>query len=259
MQGTIRIGIFQLDSVSNDIQFNQQKIEQLLTGLKQMPELLFLPEMFATGYSVDPSVFPMKELEKQIDWQLSASKKFNVGILGSTVIFENGHYFNRLNYTLPDGRADSYDKRHLFRMGEENLYYHSGEQRKLVNYKGILIMPLICYDLRFPVWSRNNLGYHILFYASNWPANRQTIWNTLLPARAIENQSYTIGVNRVGTDSNAITYEGGSSVYNPKGELLLRLGSAEEYSELVLSLEDLLKFRNDFPAYLDADEFEITG
>jgi predicted amidohydrolase len=259
MQDSIRIGLFQLDTEWNNCLLNQLKIKNLISGLSRLPELLILPEMYATGYSVNPEVFNTDEINLQPAWQLSVSKEFQIGIMGSSVVYENGQFFNRLIYTLPDGTIEFYDKRHLFRMGEENLHYSEGNERKLFDFRGIKIMPQICYDLRFPVWSRNNKGYHLLIYSANWPASRQNVWNTLLPARAIENQCYTIGVNRVGSDNNSIRFEGGSAVYNAKGEALVKLDAGEEYTEIELSLKELLDFRESFPAYLDADIFEIKN
>lgn len=259
MQQTIRLGIFQFDVVANNIEQNQHKIGELITHLKVLPDILLLPEMYTTGFIVKPNGLAKEELEKQAKWQAEASVKYKTAIIGSLIIPENGMFYNRLYFTSPDGQVKSYNKRHLFRMSGENEYYQTGNERVLFDYNGIKIMPQVCYDLRFPVWARNNLGYHILVYSANWPDSRNVAWETLLRARAIENQCYTIGINRIGTDTENIHYEGNSQAYGPKGEILIQMDNKERYTEIQLSITELLEFRNKFPAYLDADDFEIKN
>lgn len=257
MGNNIRIGIFQQDIIWQDILENQKKIEQLLNNLVSKPEILVLPEMFSTGFVHSPTDIPLTLLSQQLSWQCGLSKKFKVAIFGSVIEFDNEEYFNRLYFTLPDGNYNFYNKRHLFSIGGENRAFSAGENRLVFRFDAVTIMPQICYDLRFPVWSRNNLNYHLLIYSANWPASRSDIWDTLLKARAIENQSFVIGVNRVGTDGNAIDYNGRSAVYGPKGETILFCDNKEQYNEITLSIDDLLEFRKVFPVLNDADLFEI--
>jgi len=257
MSYRIRIGIFQQDIAWNDILTNQQKIENILNGIFQKPDIIVLPEMFSTGFNENPSEIIKEHIKGQLQWQLSVSKKYELSVFGSVIECEDLTFYNRIYFTRPDGTYESYDKHHLFSMAGENTNYSPGTERIVFSYNSIDIMPQICYDLRFPVWSRNNLNYHLLIYSANWPASRSIVWDTLLKARAIENQCYVIGVNRVGTDGNSINYLGRSAVYGPKGETILLLDNKEEYSEVLLSIDELMEFRKSFPVLNDADDFEI--
>jgi omega-amidase len=257
MNNSIRIGIYQHDIIWNNIQANQSKIDSLIFSLSTKPEILILPEMYTTGFNGNPLVLPEKEIVGQLKWQLSVSEKYSLALLGSVIEYSNNIYYNRLYFTLPDGSYDYYDKRHLFGMGGESDFYTAGTSRKVFSYNTIRLMPQVCYDLRFPVWSRNNMNYHLLIYSANWPATRSFVWDTLLKARAIENQCYVIGVNRVGTDGNSIKYIGKSAVYGPKGETILYLDDKVEYREVLLSIDELMEFRKTFPVLSDADNFEI--
>lgn len=257
MGNNIRFGLFQQDIIWNDIFANQFKIESLIKNLSSLPDILLLPEMYTTGFNDTPGILSKNDLAGQLAWQQSISVKYNICVFGSVIEYNQDTFFNRLFFTRSDGSNDYYDKRHLFGIGGESEFYTSGESRKIFSFGPVQIMPQICYDLRFPVWSRNNIGYHILIYSANWPANRRIVWDTLLKARAIENQCYTIGINRTGSDGNSINYDGGSAVYGPKGETLLLLDEKEQYAEIILSIDDLLQFKNSFPAYKDADGFEI--
>lgn len=231
----------------------EEKIAQITTPT----DLIVLPEMFSTGFTMNTQVAEPMNFTT-FKWMKQQAKQTKAVVLGSVMIHENGKNFNRLIWMQPDGNYQYYDKRHLFRMGEEHLYFTEGNSRLITELKGWKICPLICYDLRFPVWARNvNQAYDVLIYVANWPAARSHPWNTLLLARAIENQSYTIGVNRVGTDGKDYAFSGDSAAINYKGEYLYYQKDQEEVHTVVLSKQDLVNFRTQFPAYLDADSFVI--
>ncbi len=210
-----------------------------------------------------------------MNWMRNKAAEKKCVITGSFIALDNGRYFNRLVWMRPDGTCSTYDKRHLFRMGDENGQYNGGQKKLIVELNGWKICPLICYDLRFPVWSRNKLipggilqtenmqyqyEYDLLIYVANWPEIRSYPWKTLLPARAIENQCYTAGLNRVGIDGNGIYHSGNSAVINAKGEIISKINAHEEAAETItLNYDDLVSFRKLFPAILDADNFEIKN
>ncbi|MBN1116812.1 MAG: nitrilase family protein [Bacteroidales bacterium] len=259
MTDSIRIGVFQANIIWESIEQNQVKLEKVLTSKRKTAELVVLPEMYTTGFSMEPDKFSKDELDRQLLWQQQMSDLTGVSLAGSLITQNNNLYFNRFVFTRPSKEIMTYDKRHLFRMGKEDKLFSPGIDRKIFSYEDILLMPQICYDLRFPVWSRNNFAYHILIYVANWPSSRQTVWDTLLRARAIENQCYTIGVNRVGINTEGVNYVGGSAVYGPQGEEIFKLGDKEEYFECNLSVSELVDFRKKFPMHLDADEFKIKN
>ncbi len=259
MKKDIRIGIFQYDILWENIQGNHEIIEKHIQSINSLPNLLVLPEMYTTGFTINPATIDKKQLEEQFKWQVELSMNYQIHIMGSIIHYSEGRYFNRFFHTTPKGETNTYDKKHLFQIGGEDKHYSAGNNRKVIDLEGIKIMPQICYDLRFPVWSRNNIDYHILVYSSNWPLNRRLAWDTLLRARAIENQCFVIGTNRIGTDKNGYEYFGGSSVYGPQGELLLILDSDETYQEVTVSIEALEKYKESFPVYKDADLFEIKN
>lgn len=252
-----QIGIFQMDISWSDIKTNQGKIEKLLLSQLKLPQVIILPETFTTGFLSNPSSLDKILLSKQLKWMQSLSRKFDVSLIGSVIFPIGEHYVNRMFFTSAKGSYQYYDKRHLFLEEKEKGFFIKGKERVVFSLESFSIFPLICYDLRFPVWARNNLGYQIMVVSANWPVQRQVVWDTLLKARAIENQSYVIGVNRVGVDGNKISYNGGSVVINPKGTALLRLGSVEEYQTIELDIEELNEFRARFPVILDADSFKI--
>ena len=255
----LKLGIYQFNIVWEDVIANRQKIEKLLGSLKPIPDMIILPEMFTTGFTMRPFGINSKLIDEHFDWQMNLSERYQVALMGSVIASEKNHFKNRLIYTQADRKTEFYDKRHLFFIEKESGFYIAGNERKIIEFNNIKIMPQICYDLRFPVWSRNNVDYQVLVYVSNWPANRQKVWETLLPARAIENQCYVVGVNRVGEDGNNISYKGGSTVINPKGESVLVMGDQEGYSEISISMKELSGFREKFPVYKDADSFTIQS
>jgi predicted amidohydrolase len=213
--------------------------------------------MFASGFSMKPEKFSKFETI-QIKWLAEHASKKKAHITGSIIAEENGNYFNRLIWMNPNGKFKFYDKRHLFSFAGENMHYCSGKQILTVQINNFRIRPLICYDLRFPVWSRNQNDYDVLIYIANWPERRRDAWKTLLKARAIENQCYVIGVNRVGEDGNAINHTGDSELYDPKGKILSTFIPGKEMIETFnLDLNELIDFREKFPVGKDADRFSI--
>lgn len=221
-------------------------------------DLIVLPEMFTTGFTMNAEGVAEQENGKALSWMKSVAKEKSAVITGSVVIKDDNGFYNRMFWVRPDGTYETYNKRHLFRMANEHHTYVVGDKKWIVELKGWRFRPLICYDLRFPVWSRNRNDYDCLIYVANWPESRNFPWKQLLIARAIENQSYVIGVNRVGTDGHNQTYSGDSAVLGPKGEQLSKTQAHEEAVETVmLSAKWLKEFREIFPAHLDADAFEI--
>jgi omega-amidase len=238
---------------------NLAMFEEKIWQIKGKTDLIILPEMFNSGFTMDAKSVAEPMNFTTFKWMKQMAEQTGAVVTGSFVVKEDNNFFNRLIWMQPNGEWDKYDKRHLFRMAKENDHYSAGNSRLIKELKGWKICPLVCYDLRFPVWSRNqNLEYDLLIYVANWPAIRINAWDALLKARAIENLSYSIGVNRVGDDGNGIDYDGHSSVYGPKGESLFLKNDTEDISTITLSKSDLVDFRTKFPAQMDADRFEIN-
>jgi omega-amidase len=238
---------------------NLAMFEEKIWQIKGKTDLIILPEMFNSGFTMDAKSVAEPMNFTTFKWMKQMAEQTGAVVTGSFVVKEDNNFFNRLIWMQPNGEWDKYDKRHLFRMAKENDHFSAGNSRIIKELKGWKICPLVCYDLRFPVWSRNqNLEYDLLIYVANWPAVRVSAWDALLKARAIENLSYTIGVNRVGEDGNGIAYDGHSSVYGPKGESIFLKNDTEDISTITLSKSDLVDFRTKFPAQMDADRFEIN-
>lgn len=237
---------------------NREALENKVKGLSKNVDLVLLPEMFTTGFTmrVETNAEPVNGTT--LDWMKNLAKDLSTTIAGSVIVEEEDKYFNRLYWVGADGSVEHYDKRHLFRMADEDKFFSDGKTSMVMEVNGWKIKPLICYDLRFPVWSRNqNLEYDLITYVANWPKARVNAWDALLRARAIENLSYAIGVNRVGKDGMDIEYNGHSACYDFKGEPLNTLSESEEIIYVTLSKSVLSKYREKFPAQLDADEFDI--
>jgi predicted amidohydrolase len=221
-------------------------------------DLLLLPEMFTTGFITTPEDVMKSTQNETVLWMKEVAIRLNCSIAGSFVFAVDHNYYNRLVCMHASSVMDHYDKRHLFRMEGEDRHYTQGKQRTISLIKGWRICWQICYDLRFPVWSRNRNDYDVLVYVVNWPAKRSDVWNTLIRARAIENQSYVIGVNRVGEDKNKIAYMGESMAIDAKGNLINDIKRGyEQLITLELSYANLLNFRKKFPVQKDADKFSI--
>lgn len=268
----LKITLVQTPLQWENVEENIYMFDEILNSIKEETDLIILPEMFSTGFTMNTSIAETMN-GKSIQWLKEKANEKNCVITGSIMITEGGRNYNRLIWMAPDGKFEMYDKRHLFRMANEQDHFTAGEKKLFVELKGWKICPLICYDLRFPVWSRNRsltpspspkgegsreLAYDVLFYVANWPERRSLAWNTLLPARAVENQSYAVAVNRIGLDGYGVSYSGDSAVYNPLGEKLSAIQPNENRHETVtLSWNFLQDYREKFPAAMDADEFEI--
>ncbi len=239
---------------------NLEKFSRILENLARPTDVVVLPEMFNTGFSMHAEVLAEAMDGPTVRWLAAQAALKGCAVTGSIIIDEGGRYVNRLIWMRPDGSCDHYDKRHLFRMAGEHEHFTAGTRRLVVDVGGWRICPLICYDLRFPVWSRNRDDYDVLVYIANWPKPRRSAWKALLRARAIENQSYVIGVNRIGRDGRGKAFSGDSAVFDPRGVRLSRIRPHEECVEAVtLSYQRLIDFRAKFRVLLDADEFDLIG
>lgn len=256
----MKIALFQVDLFWENPEKNRFSIEQKLENLHKDTDIVVLPEMFDTGFSMNPFLLAENRRENAVLWLQEMAKKYDILICGSLIIAENGKYFNRFWAVSAEGIMAQYDKKHLFSMAQENLHYAAGNEKIIFEHKGWKIRPLICYDLRFPIWSRNhfdavgNADYDLLLYVANWPERRVQHWEKLLQARAIENQAYTIGVNRVGIDGSGIVYTGSSMAIDFLGNVMCENKMGEEiilYTDL--RKDDLNIYREKFPAWKDAD------
>lgn len=240
-----------------DPEANRRRLGELIAALPGPCDLVVLPEMFTTGFTLEPEPNAEPMGGPSVRWLAETARRHGVTICGSLVIAENDRFRNRLIWMTPAGECRHYDKRHLFRMAGEERRYTAGAKRELVQLRGWRICPLICYDLRFPVWSRGADAFDLQIFVANWPAARQSAWRTLLPARAVENQCYCVGVNRVGTDGNGIAYAGGSLVADYLGNLTADLGAGESTVTVTLDGAALVRYREKFPAWRDADAFRV--
>ena len=241
-----------------DEQANLTMFEKQLAELANQTDIIVLPEMFNSGFSMQPKGIAQPMQGNTVSWMLSQAKKLNAAVCASVAIKEGDLYVNRFIFAKPDGGVECYDKRHCFRMSGEHLVYRSGEQRLVIEYLGWRILPQICYDLRFPVFSRNQQDYDMMIYVANWPKVRRNPWRTLLQARAIENLSFCIGVNRVGHDGNGIEYSGDSLAIDFKGDITFDHQDEVSVATHILSLSDLHGFKDKFPAWKDGDEFALS-
>lgn len=254
----LNVSLVQPDLVWEKTEDNLIRLENLIRTIKAPTDLIILPELFSTGFTMNTASLAENMTGPSMLWLKKMAFSLSSCITGSLIIEERGNYFNRLVFMYPSGKFKIYDKRHLFRMGKENIYYKPGTKRLILELNGWQIMPLICYDLRFPVWSRNTMDYDILIYVASWPESRKEVWEALLKARAIENQSYVIGVSRVGIDGNNINHPGESAVFDFKGNQILKLpANIQTTGSVTLNKEILTEFRSAFPAYLDGDKFKL--
>lgn len=260
----LKITWLQSELYWEEIDANLSSFEEKIWLIDGPTDVIVLPEMFSTGFTMNAAKLAERMNMRTFKWMQQMANQTNALILGSYIATENNKYYNRLVWMEPSGSFKTYDKRHLFRMAVEHTTYFPGNNLLVSDWKGWKICPLICYDLRFPVWSRNTvdasngkLNYDVLLYVANWPAARIEAWDSLLKARAIENLSYVVGVNRVGIDGNGIEYNGHSGCYSPKGELMIFSEDKNAINTVVLSGSALQEFREKFPAHLDADNFTI--
>lgn len=236
---------------------NRAHLEQRLARCPQPFDLAIFPETFTTGFLGDPDLPPEGMDGPTVHWMRKLARQYHGALAGSAVMVIDGQRFNRFLWVTPDGGVRHYDKRHLFAYGGENKRYLAGEVRAVWPYREWRICPQICYDLRFPVWCRNRADYDLLLFVANWPGSRIQHWSALLQARAIENQAWVIGVNRVGEDGNGIAYPGCSQVFDPLGELVADLGGNEESRLVELDLDRVAEVRKAFPFQADADAFDL--
>lgn len=258
----IQIALVQTDLYWKDKTANMAMLEEKIMDIDHMVDLIVLPEMFSTGFTMDAKEVAEPMNLHTTKWMKQMASQTQAVITGSIIINDKGKFFNRLLWVSPDGIIDWYDKRHLFRMASEDEYFDMGMQRKVFQCKGWNILPQVCYDLRFPVWSRNSVKkgefeYDLIFYVASWPSPRIGAWDILLKARAVENQAYAIGVNRIGMDGNSVPYSGHSGAYNFKGETLSFSADKEEILFVELDFESLMQYREKFPAWMDADQFDL--
>jgi predicted amidohydrolase len=276
---TLTITTIQPDLRWEDKEANLRLLEERILSIGQPAELVVLPEMFSTGFSMQPEILAETMDGPTVSWMRDLAAKRKIILTGSIIIEEDGLFFNRLIWMLPNGSFGSYDKRHRFAYAGENDHYTAGSKRLITSVNGWKVLPLVCYDLRFPVWSRQRsasgepeepglstaphppaappLEYDLMIYVANWPERRSHAWKTLLQARAIENQSYVVGVNRVGEDGNKIYHSGDSMIISPLGEVLYQAAPKEEVFTLTLQKETLTGIRQKFPFWRDADLFSI--
>lgn len=251
----LSLALVQQEIVPENPQYNLDVFARTLASVEAV-DLIILPEVFTTGFCATARNYAEAVGGAAYQWMAEQAQKLNAVVTGSLVVKDGDSYFNRLVWMRPDGTYSHYDKRHLFRMAGEHTRYASGTQRLVFELHGWNILPLICYDLRFPVWSRNRGDYDLAIYVANWPSARALHWNCLLQARAIENLSYVAAVNRVGFDEKHQHYAGDSAVYGPAGEIILH---SQEAGCLLTTLDAgyLQAYRSAFPAHMDADNFNL--
>jgi predicted amidohydrolase len=263
----LRMTLVQSDLHWEDCEANLSHLDTHLNSINEPTDVVVLCEMFTTGFSMQPDRIAEKhdaENMRTLNWMRSWAKKLDAVITGSVSVNEEGTHYNRLYWVLPDGRINTYDKRHTFTFAGEDKHYAKGYSRIIEEWRGWRICPLICYDLRFPVWSRNTLvggepAYDLLLYVANWPEARRAPWQKLLLARAIENQCYVCAVNRVGTDANGNVYSGDSAAIDPRGEYLAHFNNGIEHVHTqALSRVALDDFREKFPVLRDSDFFTLS-
>lgn len=256
----LKVTIIQSDLKWEDKLYNLEQFATKIGSIKEDTDIIVLPEMFTTGFTMKAKEFAEPLNSNTLAWMQTQAKLKNTAITGSFICEENNKYYNRLLWVNANGDYFFYDKRHLFRMANEDETYSNSSKKLIVNCKGWNIALQVCYDLRFPVWSRRTkeYNYDALIYVANWPERRALPWKVLLQARAIENQSYVIGVNRIGNDGNDVYHSGDSCVFDFKGEKISQTSSSVSAIEtLELNKANLDDFRNNFPAHLDADDFVI--
>jgi len=256
---SMRTTLVQTDLVWEDPAANRIQFEVLLAPLAGITDLVLLPEMFTTGFSMRPEALAETMDGETVNWMLEHARRLDAVVCGSFICNEAGLFYNRLIVAFPDGKTMHYDKRHRFSLAGEHKHYAMGTERLIFEWRGWRICPMICYDLRFPVWNRQqNDRYDLIFFVANWPARRANHWRSLLPARSIENQAFVAGVNIIGTDGNGHEYTGDSMLLDHAGNEILPLGNQKGAFTTELSLDDLQKYRSAFPFLDDADLFVLN-
>lgn len=252
----VKVGILQHDIVWGNPAENRERLQRQIEALSGA-DLYVLPEMWSTGFAIEPEGLAEKD-GVTLQWMRQMAQRYDAALAGSVAVEENGKFYNRLYFVKPDGMVEYYDKHHLFSYGGEDKHYACGHKRVVVEWRGVRFLLTVCYDLRFPVWTRYDNDYDAMLCVANWPTVRIDSWNILLRARAIENQCFVVGVNRVGKDPNC-EYSGCSAIINPYGQTIVECERDKESSaEAVLDMQMLKSYRAKFPAINEKDKFEIT-
>jgi predicted amidohydrolase len=254
----MKVALIQTSLIWENPAANRSHFSNLIHTLDSETDLIVLPEMFTSGFTMNPEHIPYEEAGYTLDWMRENACRTGTALAGSLVFQEGDKYYNRLVFMFPDGKYEYYDKRHTFTLAGEDKVYQHGNQQKTVRYKGLTFSLQICYDLRFPVWSRNTNDYDVLIYVANWPHTRIAAWDTLLKARAIENMSYVLGVNRIGEDMNGLKYEGHSAIYDTLGERLA-FSKKEEILYATLDKNKLEEIRTTLRFLQDRDSFTLES
>lgn len=257
MAEILRCALLQADLHWEDIPSNLGMLHKMIESLDDAVDLVVLPEMFSTGFTMNAP--PLAELHPgpTLEWMQEVASSRQAAVTGSIIVEQEGKYYNRMYFVYPDKTYKHYDKRHTFTFAGEHKIFTNGREKLILNFKGWKICPLVCYDLRFPVWARNTEDYDLIIYVANWPESRISAWDTLLSARAIENMSYCIGVNRVGTDGNGLPYCGHSNIYDTHGQPLLNNKEDVSVEILTLDFEKQQEARSKMKFLQDRDNFQI--
>ena len=255
----MKLTLIQPDIIWEDKFRNLERIGEMISAIPGGSDILILPEMFNTGFSMNPAELAESPESLTFDWMIEIALKYNSGVCGSYIVSDNSNFYNRWIFVSPDSEVWIYNKRHLFSISGEEALFTRGEERVVFKFRGIRICPNVCYDLRFPVWSRNRNDYDLLINSSNWPESRRDVWITLLKARALGNQCLVAGVNRIGIDGTGIKYCGDSLIFGPKGEIIAE-GNQDLESVITgeISIDELSDFRKKFPVLDDADDFTLN-
>lgn len=255
----LKITVFQGYLFWENVEKNLKNISLRLSGIREKTDLIILPEMFNTGFSMEAEALGESMNGKTMQWMHKTAEQYDCVVTGSLIIKEDGKYYNRLIWMRPNGTHSHYDKRHLFALGKEHQTYTAGDKKLIVELKGWNICPMICYDLRFPVWLRNvDAEYDLLLIVANWPERRALHWRALIPARAIENQAYVIGVNRIGHDGNEVYHSGDSTCIDPNGNVIYYKRDEEDLYTFPILADEVKKARRALPFLKDADHFTIV-
>jgi len=252
---SIRVTTIQSNLIWEDIDANLEQFSHKLAPLKGKTDMVILPEMFTTGFTMNRDALAEEPQGKTFQWLYEQALKIDAAITGSYIVKEKKNYYNRLIWMQPDGKYSVYNKHYLFTKAKEHEYYERGKGRVVVDWKGWKICPLICYDLRFPLWARNNVGYDLLVYIASWPTTRSHHWKSLLMGRAIENQCFTVGVNRVGVDGNELYYSGDTSVIDYSGGIIYQTAHAEDTFTALLNYEAQKTYRDKLRFLPDQDGY----
>lgn len=259
MKEKLNVAVIQVDLAWENTQKNLEIFSERIDGIQGQVDLIVLPEMFTTGFSMNANSLAEEKEGKAFMWMKNIALERDAAVTGSVIVKENEHFYNRLYFIFPNGEYKTYDKKHTFTLAKEDKTYTAGTERLIVEYKGWKICPLICYDLRFPVWARNTVDYDLLLYVANWPEARINAWDILLQARAIENMSWCIGVNRTGKDGNDYNYNGHTAVYDCLGKSQFDNNREDEFTEVIaLDRESLMETREKLKFLQDRDSFTIN-